>query len=348
MITLSPFLRASRVRAGAAHADNSRVEAHAALPAETLARVISVLMQGIALHVSPDVSKTGSDRFSGLEKAIRELRDGLGYIQFGSVQDEAAAVLVAAAAVRLLEEHSHAEEQHWNARQQEMANGLSVLSDTLLTLAAADHGTVRRVKQLEADFSCATGISAMVAARGRLAACMDELRAVSLAAPLATQSVGVPAGPKDSLTGLPDARSAVRAISGVWTRREDYYVALLTLERHENINLRFGSRAAEQLLVVLGQRLRQQITADDLLFRWNGPCLVLLLHRRMTEATVASELSRLAATRTGTAVTFRDREVMVPVSVTWKLLPLRGAGSQEELVRRMNEFPGSRVLAAAM
>ena len=324
MITLAPYLKS---RGGSTAGERE---------AEALNRIISVLLQGIALHgfnYEPAA-------FAAFEKSIRKLR-----ADFDHVTDEATALLLTGAAIRRLEEHNAAAEQYLTARRNEEAAVVALLSETLLQVTKAGPETMVRVKEIERDISLATSIEEMAAARGRLEACLAVLREGSGAGKEASlPETGRGEAGTDPITGLPDARCATTAIAEIWHRRNDSHAAVLAPERIESINMRFGFQAGDQVLLFLGQHVARQLAAGDRLFRWRGPCLLLLMERPLPEAFVTAELGRLAPARVETALSFREREVLVPVSAAWTLFPLRGMSSPDELIQKLNEFAGSRSL----
>jgi GGDEF domain-containing protein len=311
--------------------------------AEALNRIVSVLLQGIALHTF----NFDPAQFPAFEKTIRKVRS-----DFEQAPDEATALLAAGAAIRVLEDHGNAAERHCSARYREMQSVVTLLANTLVEVAGAAPEVKGRIKAIGSEITLATDGETLAAARRSLEACLAELRAESLA--LSETEPSGPSPEKDAVTGLPDAGCAARALNSVWSRRKDYYLAVLALERIETINLRFGFQAGDQMLLQLSQHVAQQLTPEDRLFRWRGPCLVILVHRRVPEALVTAELNRLATARLETGMMFREREVLVPASVSWNLFPLSGQSSAEDLVRQINDFAanrfrsGRRVLAAAM
>lgn len=335
MTTLSPFLW---TRSGK---DDSAAQKQA----EALNRIISILLQGIGLHTF----NFDEARFLAFGKSLRKIR-----MEFERASDEATALLAAGAAIRMLEEHSEAAAHHGTSLRQEMAGVLELLSNTLLEVAHAAPETTLLLKGLEKELATAGSAELMAISRERLAACLTEVRAAALAAPLNRKSGPGQEAETDGVTGLPDPGYATRAAISIWNRRQDYYVAVLALERLETINLRFGFKAGDQMLLMLSQHVTRHLTADDLLFRWRGPCLGMLIERQIPEAIVAAEITRIATTRLEAPMMFREREVIVPISISWNLLPLSSILNAEDLVRQMNDFAGSRsrsgrhVLAAAM
>ena len=338
MITLSPFLKG--LGAKGTGKDGAAGEKHA----EALSRIISVLLQGIAMHgfnYEPAV-------FAIFENSVRKLRT-----EFEQATDETGALMVAVTAIRLLEEHNQNAARYIAARQNEFEAAVGMLSETALDIARAAPEVMVRVKEIERDIARSLSVEKMAAARARLTSCMEDLRAEALADPLdhLSHSSG---DQMDQVTGLPDARVASAAFGKVWNRRMDYYAAVISLERLESVNLRFGFQAGDQMLAILGKHVGQHLMPGDQLFRWRGPCLVMLMERRVAEPLVATELGRIAPARLESAITVREREVMVPISASWNLLPLNSFANPEELARRLNEFAAHRprvarkVSAAAM
>jgi GGDEF domain-containing protein len=334
MITLSTFL-----------ARGPKDGASGARHAEALNRIVSVLLQGIALHSF----NFDAERFVTFGSAVRKVR-----AEFENASDEATALLAAGAAIRLLEEHSQAAEIHTRSRQRDMEAITAMLSETLLQVSGASQETMVRLKQIERDIAASFSAEEIGVARAKLAGCLAEMRTTAFAESREPRPPNWPSGENDPVTGLPDARSAAIAINSIWDRRDAYYAALLTLERLDTINLRFGVRAGDQIFLLMSQRIAQALGNGDMLFRWRGPCLLLLLPRQAPESHVAAEVSRLATTRTENSMAFRDREVIVPISIAWNLVPLAGLETLEDLMRQTGEFPGNRsrggrrVLAAAM
>jgi GGDEF domain-containing protein len=297
-------------------------------PTDVPARIVSVLLQGIAQH-SPNYD---GERYTAFTDAVNRVRCDL-----ENAADGTEALLSAGAAVRLLEEYGLAAEQHWLVRQQQSDAVIAMLAATLLDLAGAPPRLAARMKEIQNDLSTCAGTSLAVEARMRLADCLSEIRAWE-------RRETRPAGrwSTDPITGLLDAAAATQAIGDAWGQRENTFAALLTLDRIESINLRFGVQAGDGMFLQLTRRLAGVIGAADRLFRWRGPSFLLLLTREAAEPQVAAEVGRLAATRADAALTIRDRDVIVPLSVSWRLFPMAAAESAEDLLRQLAEPVGGR------
>ena len=275
--------------------------------------------------------------FQIFQDAVRKLR-----AEFDRAADEDSAMLAAISAIRLLEEHHGTAQRLLKARQNEVETVIGMLSETLLELAQARPVMMLRIKEIERDIAAALRPEEVVAARFRLGACISELkRELASAEDRAKRGRRTPTFPEietDHVTGLPDAGCAIQAISARWNRRSGTYVASFVLDRLETINLRFGFRAGDELLLTLSQQVGQHLQPGDQLFRWRGPCLVMVMDRDMHDGLVASEVARVAGARTEQSIMVRDREVIVPVSPSWNVFPLGTAGSVDDLATRLNDF----------
>jgi len=313
MTTLTPFMNASRTVA-------------AERRAEALSRVVSMLLQGIALHSFASESPEAA----GFQAAIRKVRSDFDKVD----DDQDSALLLAGAAIRLMEDYNDGVRLQARARQVQYETAVGVLSEGFLELARASADTRADFEQIVREL----GSSGVEELRAAVEAIRDEV-----ADPL--KKCGIPGGEVDSSTGLPDYGFAAAAMAEVWQRRENHFAAIFAAERLETINMRYGFAAGDQVLHLLGRTVGKALTAGDRLFRWRGPCVMALLKRDAPEAFVAGDLARVASTKMEHGITLGDREVMLSVSTSWNLFPLKSASSLEELLERMNKFAATRVAA---
>ena len=80
----------------------------------------------------------------------------------------------------------------------------------------------------------------------------------------------------DPATGLPDRAAAEEAILRVYAADTPACVGVVVVDRLTTLNLRFGNKVGDGILRHYADTLRQQLPAEDQLFRWNGPALTQL------------------------------------------------------------------------
>lgn len=341
MLTLSPFLKGSRdlkgsgVRNDKDHKERAHTEKSVSgeRQVEALNRVISILLQGIAMNAF----EFDAAAYENFQTSMRKLRD-----KMESAEDEDTALLLAGSAIRRLEEYNEGAARYVRARQAEFEGIVGLYSEAVLETSKASPDTCSLLREIEKDLACPCGNDALAEVKVRLAACLEQVRAE--ANPLRKGLWA--AGATDLVTGLPDVGFAMRAFAEIWSRRDDYFIAAISLDRLETINLRFGFKAGDQLLTALSGHLTRNLQDDDQLFRWRGPCLVLLLERHVSEAIVSAELARTMSARLEETLEVRDREVTVNISATWNLLPLRHLTTVEDLASKINQMAAGRSPAA--
>jgi GGDEF domain-containing protein len=298
------------------------------LQIDSLNRIISVLLQGLALHSFCH----DEGEFEDFQRSLRKLRD-----QFATADDDDSKLLLAGAAIRTLEEHSLAASRALATRQNELEGAIALLSDSLLTVSHASETQALELKESERDVALARQTHDMIAARERLTFCLEDIR---IQVVKREQTPSLPysdAGADiDTVTGLPGSRQAIDAIIAAWNRREDYNAAVFAVRRLDTINLRFGFEAGDEILRVMSGHLNGFFAATRLLFRWRGPYLLGLVAKG-TAPRISAELQRFTAMKLQHSLTRKDREVILPVSMICALVPLQ-AKSIEDMIRSLDEL----------
>jgi diguanylate cyclase (GGDEF)-like protein len=136
----------------------------------------------------------------------------------------------------------------------------------------------------------------------------------------------------DPLTGLPNRALFAQRVTECLTDggpvdnettatgsargRPTVAILVLDLDRFKEINDSFGHQAGDELLVLVGQRLRQVLRADDLVARLGGDEFAVLLPRVSDVGEAKSIAERAArALREPCSLTGATAPVMVPASI---------------------------------
>lgn len=128
----------------------------------------------------------------------------------------------------------------------------------------------------------------------------------------------------DPLTGLLNRRSLNEALL-IELRRSDREqrpaaLVLLDLDRFKEINDRYGHRAGDEVLVELGRRLSSTIRATDIISRWGGDELCLLLSNVTDEDALRAICSELAAAVNHRPIHINEHTIPVETSIGCILL----------------------------
>src|SRR5262249_39979719 len=142
----------------------------------------------------------------------------------------------------------------------------------------------------------------------------------------------------DTVTGLPCRVSAVDALVGAQGRATPRFAVPLIPDRPRVMGNRFGTPAAGHGRGLASQVLPRGFRAGEVLFRWSGPALLAIMERNVPVESVRLEMTRVAGAGMECTVQFGGRMVLLPVTISWMLLPIQDASNHDELVRQIDQF----------
>ena len=140
----------------------------------------------------------------------------------------------------------------------------------------------------------------------------------------------------DSITNLPDRASAEDAILRAYAADTPACVGLLVVDRLNTLNLRFGNKVGDEILRHYAETLRQNLPAEDRLFRWGGGALAALLLRPARIEQLRREFGRLVDTGYEHTVNTPSREVHLPILPRWAVWPMMA--SPALLMQKLDSF----------
>jgi GGDEF domain-containing protein len=279
-------------------------------------RTAAILLQGIAQHAFPS-SAVALEQFESDMQALGT--------RFESVHDDDAAIRLACEAVECLQSYRASTESFIAEEGKQMREAMAQLTASLNLLSLS----------AELENASPTGDLAALNAGlrrflGRICNEVDGLRQrnheilqdLDRAAKLDV----------DSGTGLPGVSSAVRAIRTALERGLTRHIYAFRIENMEATNRRFGFKAGDQMLLHFAQYVAQRLGADDVLFRWRGPCFVAV------SSAAAADVSRILTARLEYSITVASRQVEVPIAGSWNMVKLAPGSSMDEVLLRLDEF----------
>jgi GGDEF domain-containing protein len=143
------------------------------------------------------------------------------------------------------------------------------------------------------------------------------------------------------VTGLPNFRTAEKAIRDACAANTKTYAVLLCVERVEVINSRFGFSVGDRILMIFGQHLAQCLSQTDRLYRWRGPGFLALLDRSGPEISIRAEIARIVSTRLEQEIELSGRSVLLPINSSWMLTGLADS-SMEQISQKLDKFSAAQ------
>jgi diguanylate cyclase (GGDEF)-like protein len=312
----------------------------------TFRRVISLLLQGMALHA-----------VQGDTADFESFRNDFKHIQTKASEEVPAQELLVAAgaAVQALSDYNQRTTRFIHRQGVELQNMISMLAQTVITIGDVSQRSGQRLMEIEKQMEGASAIEDVQSLKLRLGECLTSLReeagrqksdAQSRAAAIERQlenskdRVGslLPlaegtdilgslrnqdlAEGIDTLTGLPNQAMAEAALHEAAQKPGPRYVVTAVANRIQAVNIRYGNAIGDQVIKALADSIRTHLSGQDLLFRWRGPALVGLIERHESMDGVWTDIRRISGQRLEKTFEVSGRQVLIPISAAWSVIEL--------------------------
>jgi GGDEF domain-containing protein len=309
-----------------------------------VARVVGLLIQGIALHAVEG---------DPLEYQIfrHEIQQQIEAVEANPPPAE---LLVSVGAVlQALEGYNARTTRHLRMQGTELYHMITMLTRAVETLGAGSEKSVGQLREIEGKIEKTSVIEDVRMLKLRLGECLDGIR-VEAERQKADSSRAVAslreeirdsqerisaagAGPVlDPTTGVP-ARVAAAAALAEWVLNpKPPYVALFVVDRIQLLNSRFGYEVGDRVLKTYLEELRIHLPPGDQIFRWSGPAFLALLNRPDTIDKVRDQLRFALQGKIERNFELSKRTVLLSITATWAIFPV--APPLEELIGRLDTF----------
>jgi diguanylate cyclase (GGDEF)-like protein len=157
-----------------------------------------------------------------------------------------------------------------------------------------------------------------------------ETPSTSPPADTASLAASRPAAMMDRLTGIPNREAAEESILALEAKPHNRYLAALYVQNMQQLNLRFGDRICDELLLLVTQRIATNLLRPtDSMFRWRGPAFVAILEREESFSYVSHDLKRFV--EHPFQFEFRSGSLLVFISIAAELVGSTSCGAAERI-----------------
>jgi len=140
----------------------------------------------------------------------------------------------------------------------------------------------------------------------------------------------------DNAAGLRGGGSALEHVQRIMDSGSRGYLAIFRLGCLDIIGERFGLEAVQDAVMAISAFLTQNLRSDDAIYHWSDSSLLVILQGRANEQVLNAELRRIAARNRDISVTIDGRTIMLRVPIDYKLLPIAGLRTTDDL-RKLSE-----------
>lgn len=236
----------------------------------------------------------------GLMRFAEDLKRLAG--QLDRQADPAAAGSVIEATAGLLGEHRKAKDELDQKQLDEIHEMVAMFHRSVAALTQGSHRSVDRLSMLEKDLRHASGLSDLVALRGRLNSVLDFVRREreeertrsSQVVEMLEQDFRLAQSTLlECGVGIPGREQAIATLKRVW--RDDSVGAMVRLDQARQVAERHGNETAQRLVLALLSEIARQIHLPYSTFLWRSDTVLLLLERNANRDQVRRCIRQQAA-----------------------------------------------------
>ena len=286
---------------------------------DTLLRVVRLLLQGIEQHAI----EGDPDDLGGFRTSIQKLTSALE----GELTASELLVQVGCA-LHTLEDYNRRTLRHLRRPTGEWQAAVTMLVSAIAAMQTGNGEQVVRLRDIGGRVRSANGAEEAHKIRLELAECLTELRIDARRQKddeIREQALTAPAAVSDDVTGLGGQSQAEEALVQAWQTDPPSYVAVMSLDRLQIFNMRFGHSVGDEVLRYYGEFLRARLRPGDRIFRWSKGALLALLPRPNRLEIVRDEVARLMDIRCEHTVQTASRTILLPIVARWTVFPSMAA-----------------------
>jgi GGDEF domain-containing protein len=267
------------------------------------------------------------------------------------------ALVVATSAVKEMEYYSRQIEKTAKSLAVELRAMVNMLTKKVVEISEAGEKASTNLEAIRHQLVKASQIEDVRVLRMRLGEALEELQAETIRQKKTTdgltrdfqddmdrlRSKTQRPSPKreiDPVTGLAGQREVRECLLSLLKKGGQHYAAVLSINRLDTINNRYGAGIGDQMFLATSQHFAQRLSAQDHLFRWNGSTLLAMLERSGTLQDVQAEIDRIASARLEKTVKLDQRSILLTVSADSMVIPLSECPTPGLLMKKIDDFCG--------
>ncbi len=309
------------------------------------ARLAWLILEGVACHA---VESDPAER-EAYQVSLRQI-----VTRMEQSTTSAGTLVLAGEAIKSIETYNRGVQRALGSRMTELQSIVSLFTRSMLQVSKSSVSSATKLRNLGREIEKTSQTEDLRVLKNQLEQSLgticeevteQEHRSEQISAqlretmsrPEAAAILSEVVGDLDLVTGLPNFRAADRAIRTAIAANTSTYAVLLSVDRLEVINSRFGFAVGDRVLMSFGQHLAQKLSKDDRLYRWRGTGFLALLDRTGPEISIRAEVARMISARLELEVELGGRSVLLPIAASWMLTSIAGS-TYEKISQKLDSF----------
>ncbi len=305
-------------------------------PASSLFRVVQYLLEACALHSV----EFDTDEHVAFQTAIRDLAG-----RFDKVQGHKDLLILAGETNRIIQTYNQRAEKFIHDLSTEKQLSIGLLTQALIRVCHSSEKTSQNLRQIERDLAKTSQLQDMRQLRAKLSECLatlcqeadnQEAQFTELKAQIAASSRLLEQ--RDQVTGLNGLKAAEQRVKEIAAGGSQGFVAAFFLKNVDQVNRRFGFSAGDKVLNNFGKYLGKDLRGNDQLFRWRGPCFVVVTDRFASLDEVKSEAYSIGARGPEIDVEGGGRSMLIRMLAATAVFPIPKGANTADLSAKIDQF----------
>jgi GGDEF domain-containing protein len=302
-----------------------------------LAGVVQQLLDGCASHAvnfDADEQNEFRDSLRNLAERLYKAADQRSLIVFTNEINKA------------LQAHNKSAEKFIAEVLVEKQLTVELLCQSLLRVCNVNDEWAQSLRQIQKDLAKASQLQEMRALRSKLTACVGSICLEAEQQNVQHRENRERADesnnalvPRDQVTGLPTLKSAEARIREVSAIGHKGYVTAFFLKNVDVVNRRFGFSAGDDVLKRFAAYLKTAgLQTRDQLFRWRGPCFLLITDRFATLEAIQATAQRLGTRGPEVVVESEGKSMVTRLMAVTAVFPIPKGEDLSELSAKIDQF----------
>ena len=313
---------------------------------EAQTELLCLLMDGIGKHaVEEDLEELGrfQERITAAAERLR------------AAPDQSQMRLAVEAVIALMATQNEAVKADHKAHFTELTDALRMMTETIGHVGKSSQAAVHQLAVIGKNLEEVTASTDASRLRMRLGVCLKMIREQSeslqaqtdehlgkLKAFVASSSAGQQAelleGALDPVTGLPARAFAENLIDEKFTRKTDWMVGVVSVDRLGSFQSRFGQPAADGVMKTVATQLAQRLPVGTTLCRWSPTSFIAITDVTSSYAETSQQWRKVNGIKVDKQMDDGARTAFISLNASVMLEHVRPISSKRGLIQNMDRY----------
>ncbi len=312
------------------------LDGHDSEPASSLFRVLQQLLEACALHAV----EFDAEEHAAFRNSMRDIAE-----RFEKVGDYKDLLILAGETNKTIQAYNHLVERFIRQTALENHMVIELLAQSLLRVSNSSDNLAQSVRQIERDLAKTTELHEMRRLRHKLTECAGKLCLEAEAREAQYRdfkdSISVPSTQmerRDEVTGLNMLKSAESRMKEVAAGTNHGHVTAFFLKNVDVVNRRLGFSAGDDVLRQFAVYLGHNAKSKDQLFRWRGPCFVLVTERFASIDEIQADALRLGIRGPEVEVESAGKSMLIRLTAATAVFAIPKGEAIADVSGKIDEF----------